>query len=127
MARFKRHFTVKEANDLLPTVREILQRLQLQGVALAASWEGVVPALQAAPHNGGSAAAADYLRALNRFNLQLRRLGALGILLKDVERGLVDFPHLRDGEEVFLCYELSEERVAFWHRIDSGYASRRAL
>jgi len=57
----------------------------------------------------------------------LADLTAAGIQVKDVERGLVDFPHWRDGEEVFLCWQLGEPELRFWHRIDDGFAGRRAL
>jgi hypothetical protein len=51
----------------------------------------------------------------------------MGVQIKDFDRGLVDFPHLRDGREVFLCWELDEDDIAFWHDIDGGYAGRERL
>jgi hypothetical protein len=50
-----------------------------------------------------------------------------GIEIKDIQRGLVDFPMWRDGEEVFLCWELAEDDIAFWHRIEDGYPGRQPL
>ena len=50
-----------------------------------------------------------------------------GCLVKDVEEGLVDFPSLRDGEEVYLCWKLGEERIRYWHGIQEGFAGRKSL
>ena len=60
-------------------------------------------------------------------NAQLQHLKDLGVVLKDFNRGLVDFPHLRDGREVYLCWELDEDDIEFWHDIDAGYAGRERL
>ena len=54
-------------------------------------------------------------------------LQELGLLVKDLDEGLVDFPALRDGEEVLLCCRLGEEEVAFWHSLDDGFAGRKPL
>ena len=62
-----------------------------------------------------------------RFQEILRDLAEAGIEVKDVGRGLVDFPHLREGQEVFLCWELGEETVSYWHEIEAGYAGRKLL
>jgi hypothetical protein len=62
-----------------------------------------------------------------QFSAQLRHIQGLGVQIKDFDRGLVDFPHLREGREVFLCWELDEDDIAFWHDIDAGYAGRERL
>jgi hypothetical protein len=55
------------------------------------------------------------------------RIDGLGITLRDIERGLIDFPALAGGRQVWLCWELGEEDVAFWHELDTGFGSRRPL
>ena len=57
----------------------------------------------------------------------VEQLEGLGVLVKDLDRGLVDFPALRDGEEVLLCWEVGEDEVAFWHGLDEGFAGRKPL
>jgi hypothetical protein len=57
----------------------------------------------------------------------VERLQALGVQVKDLDRGLVDFPALRDGEEVLLCWQVGEEVVAYWHGVDEGFAGRKPL
>jgi hypothetical protein len=55
------------------------------------------------------------------------RIDALGITLRDIERGLIDFPALVSGRQVWLCWELGEEGVGYWHELDTGFGSRRPL
>ena len=55
------------------------------------------------------------------------RIDTLGITLRDIERGLIDFPALVNGRQVWLCWELGEEQVAFWHELETGFGSRRPL
>jgi hypothetical protein len=55
------------------------------------------------------------------------RIDSLGITLRDIERGLIDFPALVNGRQVWLCWELGEEQVAFWHELETGFGSRRPL
>jgi hypothetical protein len=57
----------------------------------------------------------------------VQRLERLGVLVKDLDRGLVDFPALRGGEEVLLCWHLGEDEVAFWHGLEEGFAGRKPL
>ena len=83
--------------------------------------------LRAAPRNGGGAGASIYVSELLRLNRLLRQIVAQGVVIKDLDRGLVDFPHLRDDKVVFLCWELGEEQVAYWHDIESGYAGRQPI
>lgn len=62
-----------------------------------------------------------------KMNSALVSIQERGVVIKDFDRGLVDFPHMRDGQEVFLCWELDEPDIAFWHHIDDGYAGRERL
>ena len=57
----------------------------------------------------------------------LGSIQGLGIVVRDIDRGLIDFPAIRDQREVYLCWELDEERIAFWHDLESGYGGRRPL
>ncbi len=76
---------------------------------------------------GGSDAGRDYWDATATLRTELERLAAEGILLRDPESGLVDFPAERDGQRVYLCWRVGEDRVANWHPIDSGFLGRRPL
>jgi hypothetical protein len=57
----------------------------------------------------------------------MERFDELGIEVKDPERGLIDFFSLRDGKTIYLCYELGEDDIRFWHTLEGGYAGRQPL
>ena len=77
--------------------------------------------------NAGSASGTVYVRYLMALQSQVQKLQQLGCLVKGVQQGLVDFPHMREGREVCLCWQLGEEDIGFWHEVDSGFAGRTPL
>ncbi len=121
-----RHFTRDEANALIPRLKEMLLRLRAAKDELTDA-EAHDALSEAAPTNGGG----DEGRKVGVAFLEVRRLlGAIeeaGIVLRDIDRGLVDFPAVIDGREVYLCWELGEDDVAHWHDLDSGYRGRQPL
>ena len=124
---FERHFTVDEANALLPRLREILDEVALHRDALREKAPHMEPILGAAPGNGGGKAGSEYgVEAYNLY-LAIGRITELGVVLKDLDMGLLDFPHEREGRIVFLCWHPPEESVSYWHDIDAGYAGRQPL
>ena len=127
MALFEKHFTVEEANALLPEVRGIVTRIQEARDQLIVDWEEAKPVLRNARQNGGGREASAYLTDLHELNQRMRKLSDLGVQLKDIEKGLVDFPAWREGEEVFLCWCLGEDAVHYWHDLQSGFAGRQPL
>jgi len=124
---FRKLFTVEEANALLPKLNELLDDLALHRDVLREKAPHLEPILRAASANGGGRVGSEYgVEAYNLY-LAIERIQGLGVLLKDLDMGLVDFPHERDGRVVFLCWHPPEESVAFWHEIEAGYAGRRPL
>ncbi|HZP56100.1 MAG TPA: DUF2203 domain-containing protein [Dehalococcoidia bacterium] len=127
-------FTLEQAEALLPQVREELLAMQ----ALKAEIDGLRGELGAvvgrSSGNGHvrdeAAVEAKRRRAealVDDLNGRLARLNAWGVELKGLDEGLVDFPSERDGRVVYLCWRLGEERIAWWHEIDAGFAGRRPL
>jgi hypothetical protein len=127
MPHFEKHFSVEEANNLLPELRQLLERIQEVRHSLNISWEQAQPVLTAASQNGGGKEASGYISDLARLNAVLQQFQRQGVVIKDFDRGLVDFPHWREGREVFLCWEQSEDQVRFWHELESGYAAREPI
>jgi hypothetical protein len=127
MLEYEKHFTVDEANALLPELRELLLAIRDARDQLALEWKNARPVLRAAPTNGGGAGASKYTSELLRLGRLLQTIVERGVVIKDIDRGLVDFPHLRGDQEVFLCWELDEERVGYWHELEAGYAGRRPI
>ncbi|HYU61074.1 MAG TPA: DUF2203 domain-containing protein [Solirubrobacterales bacterium] len=121
-----RHFSIDEANGLLPKVKPVLQKLR-DAKDLLVDEDAHELLSDAAPANGGG----EPGRQVSEAFLEVRRLlGALqeaGIVVRDIDRGLIDFPAIRGGEEVYLCWELGEDAVEFWHDLETGYRGRQPL
>lgn len=128
------YFTLEEANNLLPWLRrqlgqigaadQTVQRLQEQLESLSSG-------LRTNGHGDVEALTASARRALDeaarRLTILAQEVADRNILLRDAERGLVDFPAIRDGREVYLCWLLGEDRIRFWHGVDTGFAGRQPL
>ena len=122
-------FTVQEANALLPEVRIIVGKIQRAHRKLSKFRDDVKKAAEAAEQGGGGIPnGVAYAVVLTELTTQLTELEALGVQLKDFERGLVDFPSLRDGRVVLLCWQLGEgDELEWWHDVDAGFAGRTPL
>jgi hypothetical protein len=123
-------FTVNDANALLPTVRGIVGRVRRAHARVMGAREEAKLAAEAgsAAGGGGMAGGGEYVAALVALAEHLGELEALGVQLKDYERGLVDFPSLREGKVVLLCWQLGEgDRVEWWHDLEAGFAGRQPL
>lgn len=124
---FERLFTVEEANDLLPTLQSLLQEVHLHRDALREKAPHMEPILKATTSNGGGKLGSEYGVEAYKLHLAVGRIQELGVILKDVDMGLLDFPHEREGRVVFLCWHPPEERVEYWNEIEAGYAGRQHL
>jgi hypothetical protein len=128
-----RHFTVDEANALIPTLTPLLQDLHALHQRMTRAVEEVQVFERRAIQNGHgentNVFLPDYsLEAIHsELNERLGYLDRLGIQLKDIENGILDFPTRMHGRDVYLCWRLGEETVAHWHEIESGFAGRRPL
>jgi hypothetical protein len=124
--RHTRHYTLEEAESALPTVREWLERLR-EAQAVVSDEEAREALARAAAESGGGFPNREVAEALGAWQATLAEIDAAQVILRDVTRGLVDFPSLRDGEEIYLCWEDGEDRIAFWHHPDAGFAGREPL
>jgi hypothetical protein len=122
-------FTIEEANALLPTVRSILPRIQRAHRRLFSYQEEAKKAADGAEQGGGGLAdGIRYAENLIALTTRIGELDALGVQLKDFDRGLVDFPSLRDGRVVLLCWQIGEgDELEWWHDVDAGFAGRTPL
>ena len=120
------HYTVAQANAALQHVGEVLDRLRRAREGL--NDEEVRSLLdEAAPQNGGGEAGRRVSESFLALRSGLLELQTLEIVLRDLDRGLIDFPSIRDGREVYLCWEEGEERIEFWHDVEAGFAGRQPL
>ena len=122
-------FTIQEANALLPSVRTIVGKIQKAHRHVARYRDEARKAAEAAEKGGGGVSAGlAYAEALTELTGQIAELEILGVQLKDFERGLVDFPSLRDGRVVLLCWQMGEgDELEWWHDVDAGFAGRTPL
>ena len=122
-------FTVDEANALLPSVRGIVRKVQRSYARVSGAQESARAAAGGAEHGGGGMeGGSDYVLALTALAEAAGQLEALGVQLKDYERGLIDFPAMRDGRVVLLCWQMGEgDELEWWHDLETGFAGRRPL
>ncbi|HEU4794114.1 MAG TPA: DUF2203 domain-containing protein [Pyrinomonadaceae bacterium] len=122
-------FTIQEANALLPSVRTIVKKIQQAHRQVAQYRDEAKKAAESAEKGGGGVSAGlVYAEALVNLTGQIAELEVMGVQLKDFERGLVDFPSLRDGRVVLLCWQMGEgDELEWWHDVDAGFAGRTPL
>ncbi|SPE56298.1 conserved hypothetical protein [Verrucomicrobia bacterium] len=124
--RFHKHYTLEAARALLPQIRTWLHRLVELRTRLEQQEERLAE-LRAPGRDLGGEAVTAWVRTIADLKSILLEFHRREIQLKDLNRGLVDFPAIREGNEVFLCWEDGEEDIEFWHDLDSGYAGRERL
>ena len=121
------YFTVSEANALLPRVRSVVGELLDARQRILDAQPDLWPVLEKAIGNGGSKKAGELLVEFERIESSARALGEMGCILKDINTGLVDFPTVRNGREVLLCWQYDEPEISFWHDAESGFAGRQPI
>ncbi|MBS1518354.1 MAG: DUF2203 domain-containing protein [Bacteroidetes bacterium] len=121
-----KHFSLQEAEDLLPEVNEILRSIILcKGKLYEMNYDVKKHSFFGGVSTNGTGKYPDELLDLIEL---IKKLQNMGIQLKDPDRGLIDFPHIRfNGEEVYLCYMYGESSVKFWHYIKDGFRGRRDI
>jgi len=120
-------FTLSEANRLLPHLEEHLAAVKRGKAILLRTKDEVKKASSKAQFGGGSYAGPHYLGALELISEHLQAIQELGVLVKDLDIGLCDFPHMMEGRVVYLCWKLGEAEIRWWHEVNSGYSGRQPL
>lgn len=124
--RFTRHYTLSEARALLPKVRRWLPELRRLSRTVDRGDQRSAPLLAEGRDLGGERVE-DHLKAFARLQEISRELATLEVQIKDLDRGLVDFPSFRGDREVLLCWREGEEDIEFWHDLESGYPGREPV
>lgn len=121
-------FTVQEANELLPTIVPKLRALKNYYALINSMRDSAKAAAVASEFGGGMEGGSNYVQNLYEIGKITTELNDLGVQLKDYTRGLIDFPSLREGRIVLLCWQLGEnEEIEWWHEQDGGFAGRKPL
>ncbi len=120
-------FTLSEATSLLPQLVVHLTKAKQGKAILIHTKDEIKKASAKAEFGGGSVAGPRYIQALEDIHDSMQAVHEMGVVVKDLEQGLCDFPHMLGGRIVYLCWKLGEEHIEWWHEIDSGYTGRQPL
>lgn len=130
----KRYFTLEEANRQIPWLAEQVRRIAAARADLARLRRELEAIVRKSRGNGHSGVDQELAVKRRETEAIAERLAQItqevddrGIILRDPDSGLLDFPSLREGREVYLCWLLGEERIGFWHEVDVGFAGRQAV
>lgn len=122
-----RYFTLQEASETLNAIRPMMEELVSISQKIIAKQPEIWPAIEKSAGNGGNPTLSRLVREFERLDDLLHRLQDLGVLIKDMSAGLIDFPAIRDGREVYLCWKVGEDHIAYWHEIETGFAGRQPI
>lgn len=122
-----RIFTLAEANELLPQLSQRFATIRRAKSLIASTKDEISRASSKAASGGGSPVGALYIRALHEISGSLQTIHELGVVIKDVDLGLCDFPCKLEGRIVYLCWKFGEEEIRWWHEVSCGYKDRHPL
>jgi hypothetical protein len=122
-----RYFTLQEANQTLNLIRPLMEELQRIRRKILENQPEAWPAIQKSVGNGGNRALSSIVQDYEKLDALVHQIQATDVLIKDVNLGLLDFPALKDGRDVYLCWQYGEDDIAFWHEVEAGFAGRQPI
>ena len=122
-----RFFTPAQANQLLEVLRPLVAEMLVARDSILKLQPQLEAVLNKAVNNGGSVVSTEALGAFDALKKTLYAIQQYDVFVKDVNRGLIDFPSIRDGTVVFLCWQFGEEEVTYWHDLETGFQGRQLL
>lgn len=121
------YFSLEEANNVLKVIRPLMDEVQAIRQKILANQPEAWPAIEKSAGNGGNRALSNMVQDFERFDALIHQIQDTGAQIKDVNTGLLDFSALKDGREVYLCWQYGEEEIAFWHEVEAGFAGRQPI
>jgi len=122
-----KYYTLSEANEALTIIRPMMRELMELGGRIRTHQPEYWSVVQKSAGNGGNPALSRLLPDFDRLDLLLHAIQDMGIEVKDLTIGFIDFVSLHDGREVYLCWKYGEESIQFWHEIEAGFAGRQLI
>ena len=122
-----KYYTPKEANIQLEVVRPMVAELISISERVQAHQPEIWSMVEKSAGNGGNPTLSKMLPDFDRLDALLHQLQDMGIEVKDLSTGLIDFPALKDGRVVYLCWKYNEGSIQFWHEIEAGFAGREPI
>jgi hypothetical protein len=123
----ERIFTLAEAQSLIPMLRSLLTEIGEDWNHVRKLNPEIQKARDAASFDGYSTYGVEYIECVSHLMFLIHQIKDMGVLLKDADKGLCDFPYMKNGRVVYLCWQLEEERIEYWHDIETGFAGREPL
>ena len=123
----QRYFSLQEANETLILIRPLMDEVQAIRLKILKNQPEAWPAIEKSAGNGGNRALSNMVQDFEKFDALIHRIQDMDVLIKDINLGLLDFPALKDGREVYLCWQYGEGEIAFWHEIEAGFAGRQSI
>lgn len=121
------YFSPQEANDALIVIRPMLDEMMQIGEKIRAHQPELWEMVQKSAGNGGNPELSKLLKDFDRLDDLIHKIQDMGVYIKDLIIGLIDFPALRDGKEVYLCWQFGEGDITYWHEIETGFAGRQLI
>jgi hypothetical protein len=122
-----RYFTLSEANEMLMTIRPLVEGIQVIRQSILRNQPEAWPAIEKSAGNGGNRALSDMVQDFEKLDTLVHQIQDMGVLVKDINMCLLDFPALRNEREVYLCWQHGEGEIAFWHEVEAGFAGRQPI
>jgi hypothetical protein len=121
------YFTLEEANEALKVIRPIMDEVQAIRQKILADQPEAWPAIEKSAGNGGNRALSNMVQEFEKLDALIHQIQDTGAQIKDINTGLLDFSALKDGREVYLCWQYGEQDIAFWHEVEAGFAGRQPI
>ena len=122
-----KYFSLQEANEALVPIRSWMDEIQTIRQEILKHQPEIWSVMEKSAGNGGNPTLSRMVKSFDRLDALIHSIQDAGALIKDINTGLLDFPALKDGREVYLCWKYGEGDIAFWHEIEDGFAGRQSI
>ena len=122
-----KYFTLQEANEALNAIRPWMDEVQIIRGEILARQPEIWSVMEKSAGNGGNPTLSKMVKTFDRLDALIHSIQDIGAIIKDINTGLLDFPALKDGREVYLCWKYGEGEITFWHEIEDGFAGRQSI
>jgi hypothetical protein len=121
------YFTLQEANEALKIIRPLMDEVQVIRQKILENQPEAWPAIEKSAGNGGNRALSDLVYDFEKLDALVHQIQDTGAQIKDINTGLLDFSALKNGREVYLCWQHGEDDIQYWHEIEAGFAGRQPI
>ena len=121
------YFTLQEANETLNIIRPLMDEVQVIRQKILENQPEAWPAIEKSAGNGGNRALSNLVQEFEKLDALVHQIQDTGAQIKDINTGLLDFSALKNGREVYLCWQHGEDDIQYWHEIEAGFAGRQPI